>query len=379
MLDRHHEINCLRLESVASGSLVSGLSIGLFSAAALSTANTLADMVQTGAESLRVSFRLGVYVQDFSQKLESAQPDGDLQSWAHVVTGMSKETVGEELAKYNFQTGVSDLSKIFISAVDRTFVGITGPPSRLRAAFQYSQSLKYSNSFPLPIYDGVYHASHIYTAEDVTAIVAGSSDELPAPRTMNISLISSQHGTPFRCTTAPELLRSICTELLTGTTYLDNVTAAIVQHIVGNNLPSCAFNTFRTSLVTKNIINGINTAIPQHNPLDVCDLVSWAFEDYDPRKPGSKSDAKLAIVGMACRMPGGANDPDKFWECLEKGYNACVRVPPDRVDLETHFDPPGGTRNAPPIAYGNFIDRAGTSDGQVEFRSTITNLGNRVL
>jgi asperthecin polyketide synthase len=319
-------------------------------------------MVQTGVESLRVSFRLAVYVQDFSQKLEAAQPDGDLQSWAHVVTGMSKETVGEELSKYNAQTGVSDLSKVFISAVDKAFVGVTGPPSRLRAAFQYSQSLRYSNSLPLPVYDGVYHASHIYTADDVTAIVAGSSDELPASRNTNIPLTSPQHGTPFGCTTAPDLLRSICTELLTGTTYLDNVTAAIVQHIVGDDLSSCAFDTFRTSLVTKSVIDGINTALPQHTPLDVCDMVSWAFEDYGPRQPASTLDAKLAIVGMACRMPGGANDPDLFWECLEKGYDACVRVPPDRFDLETHFDPTGETGNATQTEYANFIDRPGTSD-----------------
>ncbi|KAF2258308.1 thiolase-like protein [Lojkania enalia] len=346
----HHESNRLGLESVASGALVSGLSIGLFGAAAVSTANTLADMVQTGVASLRVSFRLGAYVQDLSQKLESAQPIGNLQSWTHGVTGMSKEAVSEELSKYNAQNGVSNLSKVFISAVDKAFVGVTGPPSRLRAAFDYSQSLRYSNSLPLPVYDGAYHASHIYTADDVTAIVASSSDGLPKFCNTNIPILSSQHGTPFGFTTASDLLRSICNELLTGTAYLDNVTAAIIQHIVGDGPSSCSFNTFRTSLVTKSVIDGINTALPQRTPLDICDIVSWVFDDYGPRQPASTSDAKLAIVGMACRMPGGANDSDQFWECIERGYDACVKAPPDRFG------------NATQTEYGNFIDRPGSFD-----------------
>ena len=360
MVNRHHEINHLDLESGASGALASGLSIGLFGAAALSTAHTLAEMVQTGVQSLRVSFRLAVHVQDFSQKLESARPDHVDGSWANVVTGMSEETVGQELSKYNAQTGVSNLSKVFISAVDKAFVGVTGPPSRLRAAFQFSESLRYANSFPLPVYDGLYHASHVYTADDVTAIVAGSSDELLASRNTNIPLTSSQHGTPFECTTARDLLRSICTELLTGTTYLDNVTAAIVQHITSDDRSSCTFDTFRTSLVTKNIIDGINTALPQHTPLDVCDMVSWAFGDYGPRQPASTSDAKLAIVGMACRMPGGANDPDGFWVCLERAYDACGTVPLDRFDLEsTHFDQIRDTGKPTQTGFGKFIDRPG--------------------
>jgi len=326
-------------------------------------------MVETGARSLRVAFRLGLYVQEFSQKLESSQPDGNLpQSWAYVVTGMSKTSVGEELSKYNAQNGVSDLSKVFISAVDKASVDVTGPPSQLRAAFDYSQSLRDSNSFPLPVYDGVYHASHIYTAEDVEEIVAGSLDAFAAYcnsyETTNVPLTSPKHGTPFACRTAPDLLRSICTELLTGKICLDKITAAIARHFSGDGLSSCTFDTFRTSSVTKSVIDGINTALSHHTLLDVCDMVSWVFQDYGPRQPASTSDAKLAIVGMACRLPGGSNDPDQFWKFLEKGDDACVRVPSDQ------FNPTGDTGKTAQTEYGNFIDHPGKSD---ELDSSRTN------
>ena len=38
----------------------------------------------------------------------------------------------------------------------------------------------------------------------------------------------------------------------------------------------------------------------------------------------------IAIVGMGCRFPGGANLPESFWENLVAGIDAITPVPPDR-------------------------------------------------
>jgi acyl transferase domain-containing protein len=38
----------------------------------------------------------------------------------------------------------------------------------------------------------------------------------------------------------------------------------------------------------------------------------------------------LAIVGIACRFPGGADDPASFWRLLRDGVDAITEVPPDR-------------------------------------------------
>jgi acyl transferase domain-containing protein/thioesterase domain-containing protein len=38
----------------------------------------------------------------------------------------------------------------------------------------------------------------------------------------------------------------------------------------------------------------------------------------------------LAIVGMGCRFPGGATDPDSFWHLLRAGTNAVTEVPASR-------------------------------------------------
>ncbi len=51
----------------------------------------------------------------------------------------------------------------------------------------------------------------------------------------------------------------------------------------------------------------------------------------------------IAIVGMACRFPGSANDPQKFWELLSNGVDGISEVPPDRWDINDYYHPQPGT------------------------------------
>lgn len=46
----------------------------------------------------------------------------------------------------------------------------------------------------------------------------------------------------------------------------------------------------------------------------------------------------IAIVGMGCRFPGGANTPEAFWDLLQQGEDAVVEVPADRWDAAAHYD-----------------------------------------
>ncbi len=47
----------------------------------------------------------------------------------------------------------------------------------------------------------------------------------------------------------------------------------------------------------------------------------------------------LAIVGMSCRMPGGANDPDAFWSFLCDGGDGIGDIPGSRWDTDRFYDP----------------------------------------
>lgn len=95
------------------------------------------------------------------------------------------------------------------------------------------------------------------------------------------------------------------------------------------------------------------------------EIMSWmhaqptVHEDGGPRGP---MQSKIAIVGMSCRMPGGATDTEKFWELLEQGLDVHRRIPADRFDVDSHWDPAGKRVNTSHTQYGCFIDEPGLFD-----------------
>ncbi|MFG2774977.1 type I polyketide synthase [Streptomyces sp. NPDC048350] len=64
----------------------------------------------------------------------------------------------------------------------------------------------------------------------------------------------------------------------------------------------------------------------------------------------------LAVVGMACRYPGGADDPEGLWELVREGRDAIGDLPAARG-----WGVPGGT-DALPALKGGFIDDADRFD-----------------
>ena len=47
----------------------------------------------------------------------------------------------------------------------------------------------------------------------------------------------------------------------------------------------------------------------------------------------------IAVVGISCRFPGGANSPQAFWRLLREGTDAATEIPADRWDVDAYFDP----------------------------------------
>ncbi|MER7707800.1 acyltransferase domain-containing protein [Kitasatospora sp. NPDC097605] len=74
-----------------------------------------------------------------------------------------------------------------------------------------------------------------------------------------------------------------------------------------------------------------------------------APQDTDPAAPLAEP---IAIVGMGCRLPGGANDLDGFWQLLRDGRDATAEVPADRWDRDAFYD-------ADPAAAGKTSTRRG--------------------
>ena len=48
---------------------------------------------------------------------------------------------------------------------------------------------------------------------------------------------------------------------------------------------------------------------------------------------------KIAIVGMACRFPGGADTPEQYWEILKNGKDVVTGIDSDRWGIDTYSHP----------------------------------------
>lgn len=58
----------------------------------------------------------------------------------------------------------------------------------------------------------------------------------------------------------------------------------------------------------------------------------------DSKNGSQNGQDPIAIVGMACRLPGHSNSPQALWNLLERGDCAIAGVPDSRFSLGGHFD-----------------------------------------
>ncbi|MGW7696810.1 type I polyketide synthase, partial [Streptomyces asiaticus] len=77
------------------------------------------------------------------------------------------------------------------------------------------------------------------------------------------------------------------------------------------------------------------------------------------------TDEPVAIVGMGCRFPGGAEDPEGFWQMVVGGSDAMSGFPADRGwDVDGLSDPDPGDAGAAFAPMGGFLDGAGDFDAE---------------
>ncbi len=101
---------------------------------------------------------------------------------------------------------------------------------------------------------------------------------------------------------------------------------------------------------------------------DLGRLVDWLMAELDLGgssqrvvRSGMRSEEPIALIGMACKLPGGATTPELLWELLCSGRDAVAEVPADRWDIDAWYDP------APESAGKMYARRGGFVEGADQF------------
>lgn len=335
----------------------------------------LAHLPSAGAEVVRCAFRLGMLVDNVSQSLEARSPDSSQSSWAYVVTGISEAELQRELDDLN--KGIAAPSKLFVSASNHRSTTVSGPPSRLKLAFRESDVLRYSKFAALPVYSGICHAPHIYTPAHVSGIIGTSGTQQLI--TVGVSSTNIQSATLNKASKSPTFIPILSTEsgralglshhvledavwdILTRSIRMDNITNGILDQLKPESRKEASVHVFQAP---KNPFMDLEIGLEKGIiKTSTTNFFSWinapSIKTFEPRQ---SSESPIAIVGMACRFPGGGDDLDSFWEILEKGRDVHRTVPADRFDVDSHYDLTGKMTNSTLTPYGCFINEPGLFD-----------------
>src|ERR1700722_196219 len=77
----------------------------------------------------------------------------------------------------------------------------------------------------------------------------------------------------------------------------------------------------------------------------------------------ARSTEPIAVLSMACRLPGGVRTPDDMWRGLYEGTDVVSALPEDRGwDVDGIYDPVAGRPGRCYTRRGGFLDCAAQFD-----------------
>ncbi|MFF4410720.1 beta-ketoacyl synthase N-terminal-like domain-containing protein, partial [Streptomyces sp. NPDC001404] len=85
----------------------------------------------------------------------------------------------------------------------------------------------------------------------------------------------------------------------------------------------------------------------------------------EPQVSAETDEGPIAIIGMACRFPGGVHSPEELWEAVVAGRDLLGDFPDDRGwDLDSLFDPDPDRRGTSYVRQGGFLHDAADFDAE---------------
>lgn len=241
-----------------------------------------------------------------------------------------------------------------MSSNSRDLVTVSGPPETLRLLFSESESFRTRKSVQLDIF-GPFHASHLYSAADVEEILQPVTEDDIKPQFGLFPVASADSGGSIPDVSTEQYLRKVVYDILIHPLSFDKIIAAVTSEAKHSAKDFCNIS----SVGPSNASHSLVSALKAGTDLEV--TVGEQLGIAGPVVTSRDKDVKIAIVGMAGRFPN-ADDLESFWSLLEQGLDVHRRIPPDRFDVDAHYDPTGKKKNTSQTPYGCFIEEPGLFD-----------------
>ncbi|MEU5404321.1 beta-ketoacyl synthase N-terminal-like domain-containing protein, partial [Streptomyces sp. NPDC005963] len=126
--------------------------------------------------------------------------------------------------------------------------------------------------------------------------------------------------------------------------------------VTGVRLPVTAAFDHPTPALLADELNRVLTGAPRS-------VEDTSYSSPSGHAGAHPADEPIAVVGMACRYPGGVSSPDDLWQLVAEGRDVLGDFPTDRGwDLDALYDPDPETPNTSYTRQGGFLYDAGGFD-----------------
>lgn len=243
---------------------------------------------------------------------------------------------------------------------------LSGPPTSLKQVINNLDS----NNVKRKLYDirisAAYHASHLYSSKDISAIleptsisgIYGSHEWQEQRR----AYISCSNGSFVAASSGTAILEQALTNVLISPLNWELLVKGCKEAVSERSDSKWAIRPFGPTPSLQNLVSGLKISVSGEVEVDETFWQSGYSASCPTKTP-------LAIVGMAGKFPNASNH-DRLWEILmeRRDCHTTVRfdvlllptmvltneqIPKDRFNPDTHLRQP---------AYGCFIESPGMFD-----------------
>ncbi|TVY48604.1 Citrinin polyketide synthase [Lachnellula occidentalis] len=291
-----------------------GLCTGMLSSAAVASSENLAQLEKHGAVAIRMAMAIGASV-------DAADVDTDLKGkWQSVAVGWKSVDARKELAKI-----LKGFPEAYLSVISEEKLATVTTPKNVAAPL-LKQLRDAGLIFVETALRGAFHCGS--RSQEATSLIK-LFDSDPSFQFPDFSLLafSTRSASGAEYFAGDKLHHTAVQAMLTDQADWHQVFTSLQS----SNSRSLVVVFGRERCVPQWVVRKLGPRLMQGANVD---LNSCRLPPQFDRVLRPSEDDAVAIVGLACHLPGG-DDLDGFWDTLCAGKSQHVKVPTERLDFQT--------------------------------------------